>query len=72
MRDYKKIIELLKSGDFTIAYHDNDSPYLYKKKLEYDDLPEKEYYQFDSNHDGYIPEVVFLLVKALGGATETI
>lgn len=72
MRDMNKIIKLLKSGDFTIAYHDNGSPYLYKGKHEYDDLPEKELYQFDDGHDGYIPEVVYMLVKALGGATETI
>ena len=68
----KKVIKIMKTGDFTIAYHDNGCAELYKGRYEYDDLPENSEYAFDPNHDGYIPEVVFCLVKALGGATETI
>lgn len=67
-----EVVALLRSGHFTIAYHDNGSPCLYKGKFEYEDLPESEDYCFEDNFDGYIPEVVYLLSKALNGATETI
>ena len=65
----KEIIDLIKSGDFTIAYHDNEYCCLYKGKLKYEDLPEdKEVYEFDNaDSEGYIPEVVDFLVKALKG-----
>ena len=66
------ILELLRSGDFTIAYHDYAAPCLYKGKLEYDDLPEKELLDLGGFQNGYIPEVVYWLVKALNGETETI
>lgn len=69
----KKIIELMKSGNFTIAYHDNGQCSLYKGKFEYDDLPEKSEHDFEyGDSEGYTPHVVQLLVKALGGASETI
>jgi len=61
-------IELLKSGNFTIAYHDSDYCCLYKGKLDYDELPEDgEVAEFDGTTDGYISEAVEYLVKALGG-----
>lgn len=66
-------LKLLKSGDFTIAYHDNGQCTLYKGKHEYDSLPEKgvaDYYDHDG--EGYLPPIVQLLVDALGGASETI
>ena len=66
-----EVMAILRSGNFTIAYHDNGSPCLYKGKHEYDDLPEEEIYEFEENHDGYIPEVVYLLVQCLRGAIET-
>lgn len=68
----KKVIEILRSGDFTIAYHDNQDPWLYEGRLEYDDLPEDGGIPLDGWTDGYIPIEVELLVKALGGNTETI
>lgn len=70
----KKIIDLLKSGNFTIAYHDNGQCGLYKGKLDYDDLPEKEERLFEGNHAalGYAPEIVCILVEALGGKIDSI
>ena len=69
----KQIIKLLKSGNFTIAYHDSQAPSLYKGKIKYDELPPQEDYEFmRCNFEGYIPEVVLCLVKALGGKIETI
>lgn len=68
-----KIIELLKSGDFTIAYHDHGHCCLYKGRHEYESLPIKEVAEFyDTDGDGYLPQIVYLLAKALGGASETI
>ena len=68
----KGMIELLKSGDFTIAYHDNCSPSLYKGKHEYDELPDEVDYDFDFGNNGYIPEVVEILVEALGGKSDSV
>lgn len=67
----KKIIEILKSGDFTIAYHDNGYCNLYKGKFEYDDLKGKPI-EFDDWEDGYTPDVVKQLVEALGGKVVSI
>ncbi len=64
----KQVIELLKTGNFTIAYHDNGSPYLYKGHMTYEELEEEgDTYDFPNDFLGYCPEVVELLVKALGG-----
>ena len=72
--DEQKIIKLLKTGNFTIAYHDNGYCCLYKGKHEYDDLPEKEDYSFDMNDNfsGYAPAIVCHLAEALGGNTTSI
>lgn len=71
--DEAAIIQLLKSGDFTIAYHDNSLYGLYKGKYEYDDLPETADWEFDfSDTEGYAPKIVWLLASALGGKCETI
>lgn len=51
----KKLIDLLKSGNFTLAYHDNDD-------LEAD----SEIFSFGPS-DSYAPSEVTLLVEALGG-----
>lgn len=67
----KEVFDLIKSGNFTIAYHDNGDAYLYKGKHKYENLPEEETYYF-TGEDGYIPEVVSALVSALGGKTVTI
>lgn len=70
----KKIIELLKSGDFTIAYHDSGEPTLYKGRHKYDDLPNESIDFVPDYHgtNGYVPPLVDLLVKALGGKTDSI
>ncbi len=73
MATSEKILKLLKSGDFTIAYHDNGYCCLYEGRHEYDKLPKKEFQGFyDDDGDGYLPPIVHLLVTALGGASETI
>lgn len=68
----EKTIELLKSGNFTIAYHDNGDAVIYKGHYEYDNLPKKEIYSPEDQFNGYIPEVVEMLVKALNGKVDTI
>jgi len=68
----EKIIELLRSGNFTITYHDNDYCCLYKGHLEYDELPKKEIQSFSGHSDGYITEIVEVLVEALGGKVDSI
>ena len=70
--DKEEVIKLLKSGNFTIAYHDNGDARIYKGHYSYDDLPEKEIYSPEDQFDGYIPEVVEMLVIALKGKVDTI
>lgn len=63
----KKLIELLKSGNFTLAYHDNDDCCLYEGHQKYDDLEaDSEIFSFGPS-DSYAPSEVILLVEALGG-----
>lgn len=68
----KKIIELLKSGNFTLHYHDNGACDLYKG-IHKEILPNKEIASFSLgfNNEGYLPKEVELLVKALGGESGT-
>ncbi len=69
----KQIVELLKSGDFTIAYHDNECASLYIGKHQYDDLKEEDEVSLSNCiEDGYIPLEVNLLVQALKGQVQTI
>jgi hypothetical protein len=70
----KEIIEFLKKGNFTLTYHDNGYCCLYAGKKSYDVLEdEEELVSFDtSDHNGYLPKEVRLLVKALSGKTETV
>lgn len=73
MKNEKEIIKLLKTGNFTIAYHDSSYCQLYKGKFDYENLPEDGGdYDFEGEYDGYIPEIVYVLVKALNGKVETI
>ena len=68
-----EIIKLLRSGNFTIAYHDNGYCCLYKGKMEYDNLPEEgEVAEFEGLGDGYIPIIVETLVNALKGKVVSI
>ncbi len=68
----KKVIEILKLGDFTIAYHDSDYCDIYMGKHNYEDLPGKPIMECGGSSIGYIPDVVELLVKALGGKVESV
>lgn len=73
----KQIIKLLKSGKFTIWYWDNDAPHLYEGTLNLEDFEgelgsEISPVEFDESDDGYVPALVKLLVKALGGKVESI
>lgn len=68
----KELIEILRSENFTLAYHDNGDCYLYVGKFKYEDLPELEDYRFDNNYDGYAPEVVVMMAKALSGRVVSI
>lgn len=71
----KKIIKLLKSGNFTLRYDDNGSCVLIEGKFdEYEDtynydaeINNGDSVDFDGYGDGYIPVEVEWLVKALGG-----
>lgn len=80
MKISKKIIDILKSGNFTLVYHDNQSCILYKGKHTYNDLTDKdgdpivkEEAVFEGwSYDGYIPLEVAALVKALGGKVDSI
>ena len=75
-----KILKLLQSGKFTIVYWDNGEATLYKGKWDYN----KEYIKNDyktmnksiieiSNYNnGYCPEIVRLLTKALNGISDSI
>lgn len=69
MKKSDKIIEMLSTGNFTLAYHDQGYCALYKGKRKYEDLEEGEELKEFSNHrrSDYIPEEVVLLVKMLGG-----
>lgn len=76
----KQIIKLLKSGNFTIIYWDNDEATLYKGKWDYNKEYEKDDYgkmnknevKLEIEMDGYLPEIVKLLSEALGGKTDSI
>lgn len=69
-----KLLNLLKSGNFTIAFHDRNMVSLYEGKYDYDELPETEDYQFDlcDSHKGYAPYIMCVLVKSLNGKIESI
>jgi hypothetical protein len=68
----KEIIELLKSGKFTVAYHDFNSPSLYKGKHRYENLKDSDEVKLYGWENGYCPYIVSLLVKALGGTSDSI
>lgn len=78
--DQKEAIKVLKSGNFSIHYHNNGSGSIYKNRFEYDDfmdeegndIQQEEVYSF--NYDasiGYLPEIVQLLTLALGGNADS-
>jgi hypothetical protein len=70
---HKELLALLRSGKFTVAYHDNGHCCIYKGKFEYDFLPETSVAEYEyADCEGYLPDIVKVLVQALGGASETI
>lgn len=69
----KQLIKLLKTGNFTVLYHDNGSCGFYKGKFKYDDPKErKPILSCDCQFDGYLPKEVELLIKALGGSCDSV
>lgn len=68
----KKIIEILKSGDFTLAYHDHEYCNLYRGKFDdYSDLKGKSI-ELNDPLCGYMTPEAVVLVAALGGKIVTI
>jgi len=71
----EKAIELLKSGNYTIYYHDYCECTLYEGKWFEeeirDDYPSASLDMRDC-YDGYIPEIVDLMNEALGGNLWTV
>lgn len=75
MNKENKILQLLKSGNFTIIYNDNGSCEIIAKRCnDYETLPcdedgnlLEESLEFPEQVNGYVPNEVALLVKALGG-----
>lgn len=72
----KKIIELLKSGKFTIRYDDNQSCVLVPGRHNSYEASSKDEckndIEFDGWSDGYVPVEVEYLVEALGGKVVSI
>lgn len=76
----KKLIELFKSGDFTIIYWDSQDPTIYRGKWDRSKEYERDEYEIMNKAEvetnfydmGYVPDIVALLAKALGGKTDSI
>jgi hypothetical protein len=68
----EEIIKLLKSGKFTIAYHNNCCPSLYKGIWAYEKLENKKEIETEQFDNGYCPGIVSLLTEALGGESDSI
>jgi len=79
-KTHEQIIQILKSGDFTIYYHDNEAPTLYQKKWYMDEENERDECKtvekfeidFEDYNSGYCPKIVDLLAEALGGITGSV
>lgn len=77
----KDLVELFRSGNFTIVYWDRGEPTIYKGRWNYHKENEKdEYEKMEKSRiyypmydiDGYCPDIIHLLVKALGGKADSI
>lgn len=76
----EQIVEMLKSGDFTIFYNNNEAPTLYQKRWDMEEECERDEYEtlnkfeveFSDFNSGYCPEIVRLLTEALGGLSGSI
>lgn len=75
-----QLVELFKSGDFTIIYWDSGEPTVYKKKWDKDEEFNRDQYEtldkfkveFEGWENGYCPYIVDILAVALGGTTDSI
>jgi len=73
-KEQKAVIELFKTGNFSVHYHDFCVCSVFKDRFDYDfvdaetgeDIPREEVYE-PGDDVGYLPEIVQLLVLALGG-----
>lgn len=72
--EYKDLSNLLKSGKFTLAYHDNGRCTIHKGLFpDYEETTEEtQIAEFDCEDDGYAPYIVILLASALGGNVDSI
>jgi hypothetical protein len=74
------ITKLLRSGNFTIIYWDRGEATLYKGKWDINNEYERDDYEtmeksevdYFIGEDGYCPDIVTLLVHALGGKSDSI
>jgi len=69
-----ELFENIKSGNFSVYYHDNGCSIIYKGKhdfdnIEWDEVEEEmeKLIMFESEPDGYYTSDLALLVEALGG-----
>lgn len=67
-----RVVELMRSGNFTIAYHDSEVASLYEGKYKYEDLPESAEIQYEDWSEGYCPKIVSLLTRALNGKSDSV
>lgn len=70
----KKILELLRSGNFSVVYTDNGECSLYDQKgiTTANSSLYHSIHEFDnSEQNGYEPYIVTLLVTALGGESDS-
>lgn len=76
----KEVISLFRTGNFTIIYWDSGVPSVYKghwdKRKEYDkdeyETMNKSEIDIANFDDGYCPEIVRLLTRALDGKSDSI
>ncbi len=70
----EEVIKLLRSGNFTIIYWDNELPSLYEGKgYDVNDFPnDKEKINIPYNEHGYLPTIVALMAEALNGEADSI
>jgi len=65
-----KLIELLKTGNFSVHYDDNGSGRFVKGKKDYGEG--RTIFEFEGRGIGYAPTEVEILVEALGGAVDSV
>lgn len=73
----KRIMEVLRNGNFTLTYKDSGVCNLYIGKYSLSKIPKTlvpfmEFDNDDNEFDGYMPIEVSLLVEALGGKSSSV